>query len=367
VLDIHQLAVIAGVARAGSYTAAAELLGYTQPAVSYRMRALERTIGVQLAVRSGRGVRLTAAGHRLAQHAEVVLSALGAVEDEFRTYAAHARGVVRVAAIHSACASLLPGAVARLRSARPDVQVVLERATSPDAYRSLRDGTTDVALVSVRADTRPDAPGPGTGTGTDAVPGSGPEAVPGPGSDPEAVPGAGARPVVAEADVVDLPLISDPRCVLLPVDHPLADLRTIPLSALADEPWVLDEDREEFAAACSRAGFEPRAVAITNDPATAHDLVAHGVGAAVAEGLALPPRPDPRVVARPLRDWPPRRLHALLRPETTRAPAVEALLTALRAAVEDHLAADGNGGVPRWGRVDLATPPRGAGVDASVV
>ncbi|WP_079038072.1 LysR family transcriptional regulator [Streptomyces sp. NBRC 110028] len=318
-LDIHQLAVIAGVARAGSYTAAAELLGYTQPAVSYRMRALERTIGVQLAVRSGRGVRLTPAGRRLAQHAEAVLSALGAVEDEFRTYAAHAQGTVRVSAIHSACASLLPGTVARLRTVRPDVQIVVERASSPDAYRSLRDGRTDVALVSVRDGCRPDDPGP----------------------DPDA-PGAGARPVVPEAEVVDLPLISDPRCVLLPADHPLADLRTIPLSALADEAWVLDEDREEFTAACARAGFEPRTAAITNDPATAHDMVAHGVGAAVTEGLALPPHPDPRVVARPLRDWPPRRVHALLRAETRRAPAVEALLTALQEAVDDHLATDGD-------------------------
>ncbi|MGR3936793.1 hypothetical protein LCH29_28420 [Streptomyces sp. BRA346] len=60
----------------------------------------------------------------------------------------------------------------------------------------------------------------------------------------------------------------------LPVDHPLTDLRTIPLSALADESWVLDEDRDEFTAACARAGFEPRTVALTNDPATAHDLVA---------------------------------------------------------------------------------------------
>jgi DNA-binding transcriptional LysR family regulator len=163
VLDIHQLAVIAGVARAGSYTAAAELLGYTQPAVSYRMRSLERTIGVRLVVRSGRGVRLTPEGRRLAQHAEVVLSALGAAEDEFRTYAAHARGTVRVSAIHSACASLLPGAVARLRSARPDARIVLERATSPDAYRSLQEGTTDVALVSVRDGARPDGHDPGPG------------------------------------------------------------------------------------------------------------------------------------------------------------------------------------------------------------
>jgi DNA-binding transcriptional LysR family regulator len=170
--------------------------------------------------------------------------------------------------------------------------------------------------------------------------------------------------------VVDLPLISDPRCVLLPVDHPLAGLRTVPLSALADEAWVVEEDRDEFTAACARAGFEPHTVALTNDPATTHDLVAHGVGAALAEGLSLPPWPDPRVVARPLRDWPPRHVHALLRVETTRVPAVEALLTALREAVEDHRAADrdeGDVGAPGWGKVDLATPPRGAGVDASVV
>ena len=63
--DPRQLQVLTEVARTGSYTAAAEALGYTQPAVSYQMRTLERSVGAPLTTRQGRGIRLTAAGQAL--------------------------------------------------------------------------------------------------------------------------------------------------------------------------------------------------------------------------------------------------------------------------------------------------------------
>ncbi|MFJ5223982.1 LysR family transcriptional regulator [Streptomyces sp. NPDC088400] len=300
-LDIQQLAVIAGVARAGSYTAAAELLGYTQPAVSYRMRSLERAIGVPLTVRSGRGVRLTPAGHRLAERAETILATLRAVENEFGAYAAQARGTVRVSAIPSVCVALLPEAVARLRAARPDVGVVADKATSGDAYRALREGTTDLALV-VETETE---------------------------SEPDDV-----------STTVSIPLLSDLRCVLLPAGHHLAEQRTLGLADLFDEEWILDSGRSEFLSACAEIGFSPRTAAITEDHATAHGLVAHGVGVALTHGLALPPYQDPRVAIRPLRDWPVRRVHAVLRPETMKVPAVMALVSAVRATADARMAAD---------------------------
>ncbi|MEV6537146.1 LysR family transcriptional regulator, partial [Streptomyces sp. NPDC051639] len=135
----------AEVARTGSYTAAAKALGYTQPAVSYQMRGLERAVGVPLAVRVGRTVQLTAAGRRLAIHADSVLAAIRAVENEFETLAAHSADVVRLSAIQSAC--VVPGAMARLRREQPDIEVTLHQASCPDSYRLLRSGEIDLALM----------------------------------------------------------------------------------------------------------------------------------------------------------------------------------------------------------------------------
>ena len=352
VLDIQQLAVIAGVARAGSYTAAAELLGYTQPAVSYRMRSLERTIGVPLTVRAGRGVRLTPAGHRLAERAETILATLRAVENEFGAYAAQARGTVRVSAIPSVCVALLPEAVARLRAARPDVGVVAAKTASRDAYRALREGTTDLALV-VETETGADA-GADTGSviaadttcgaacGIAAGIAAGTES----GTESGTAADIGAdtaveRPAPDEVGTtVSIPLLSDLCCVLLPAGHHLAERRTLGLADLFDEEWILDGGRSEFLSACAEIGFSPRTAAITEDHATAHGLVAHGVGVALTHGLALPPYQDPRVAIRPLRDWPVRRVHAVLRPETMKVPAVMALVSAVRATADARMAAD---------------------------
>ncbi|WP_143670507.1 helix-turn-helix domain-containing protein, partial [Streptomyces antimycoticus] len=50
------------VVRSGSYSGAARALGYTQPAITQQMKALERAVGSPLFIRVGRGMRLTEAG-----------------------------------------------------------------------------------------------------------------------------------------------------------------------------------------------------------------------------------------------------------------------------------------------------------------
>ena len=61
-LDVKRMKVLREVAERGSFSAAAEALGYTQPAVSQQISALEREAGTRLLRRGSRGVTLTDAG-----------------------------------------------------------------------------------------------------------------------------------------------------------------------------------------------------------------------------------------------------------------------------------------------------------------
>jgi DNA-binding transcriptional LysR family regulator len=127
-----------------------------------------------------------------------------------------------------------------------------------------------------------------------------------------------------------VPLLTDRRCVLLPADHPAAASPTVSLADLAGERWVLESGRTRFLAACRDAGFVPRIAATADDQLTLHSLVANRIGLAVMNELGVTAHCDPRVVARPLADWPVRRVFALLWPDTLRIPAAAALLHALR-------------------------------------
>ena len=78
--DVRRLAVLQEVIRCGSLSAAAASLNYTTSAVSQQISALERDVGSTLLVRSPTGVRPTAAGTRLLEHADVILGAVAAAE-----------------------------------------------------------------------------------------------------------------------------------------------------------------------------------------------------------------------------------------------------------------------------------------------
>jgi DNA-binding transcriptional LysR family regulator len=68
-IDAAGLRVMKAIADAGSFTGAANILGFTQPAISQMVRRLEQRTGTMLVERYGRQVRLTEAGQVLARHA----------------------------------------------------------------------------------------------------------------------------------------------------------------------------------------------------------------------------------------------------------------------------------------------------------
>src|SRR3954466_12270745 len=109
-LDVKQLRVLKAVAEHGSFSAAAEALSYTQPAISQQIAALERASGTTLVDRPSRGVRLPDAGRALVDHAQVVLARLAAAEAELDAIAGVRGGRVRLAGVSPAGAPPPPPA-----------------------------------------------------------------------------------------------------------------------------------------------------------------------------------------------------------------------------------------------------------------
>src|SRR4051794_37300908 len=137
-LDVRRLRVLREVAAHGSFSAAADALSYTQSAVSQQIAALEREAGTRLVERSARGVKLTDAGRALVGHADAILARLADAEQELEAISGVRGGRLRLAAFPSACATLMPLAVARFRERHPGVELSLHPADPPDADRLLR-------------------------------------------------------------------------------------------------------------------------------------------------------------------------------------------------------------------------------------
>lgn len=96
-LDVRRLKVFREVARTGSFSAAAETLAFTQPAVSRQIATLETEAGARLVECNARGIRLTPAGELLVGPADAILDRLAAAETQLEALAGLKGGRLRVA------------------------------------------------------------------------------------------------------------------------------------------------------------------------------------------------------------------------------------------------------------------------------
>jgi DNA-binding transcriptional LysR family regulator len=145
------LRVLREVAQAGSFSAAAHSLGYSQSAVSRQVASLEAVAGRRLFDRSRHGVALTPAGTRLLASAVRVLDELDAALREVAGDQV-AAGSVALGAFATAAAGLVPQALASLP---PELTVTLREGTTPALTRALRSGTLDLAILALAPPFRP--------------------------------------------------------------------------------------------------------------------------------------------------------------------------------------------------------------------
>lgn len=143
----HQLAYLREVGRSATFTAAAERLGISQPALSQALAALERNLGVRLFERDGRRRVPTEAGAEAARFAAEVLGRAA----ELRSWIAGRRqgdaGSLAVGMIDAASLYLLPGTIGSFRTAHPGVELRLLVDTSEALMARLRRFEIDLAFV----------------------------------------------------------------------------------------------------------------------------------------------------------------------------------------------------------------------------
>jgi DNA-binding transcriptional LysR family regulator len=296
--DVKQLKVLRAVAEHGSFSAAADALSYTQPAISQQIAALEKRAGTTLVDRGSRGVRLTDAGRTLVEHAEVVIARLAAAEAELEAIAGIRGGRVRLSSFPTAGASILPPAVAEFTRRHPEVELNFVEREPEDASASLRAAELEIAIVFEYSELK----------------------------EPE---------FDRMYEGIELHhLVDDPMYLALPRDHPLAAKPRVRLKDVAEETWIQESGAHSWCgsfheAVCTDAGFQPKVGFRSDDYNVVQGLIAAGVGISLLPGLALTNLREDIVVRSLGKGAPARKIAAATLAGRYRSPATEAMLEIL--------------------------------------
>jgi len=260
-IDVQRLRVLSSVVASGSVSAAAVSMGYTPSAISQQLTALQKSTGLQLVQRVGRGIEPTVAGERLAAEARRVLASISGVEALVADLRTGRVGSLSICYFSSAGAAWLPPIVAALITEFPDLRLDLRLSEWGDDTRS---PVADIEVFVARN-----------------------------------------RPVPAHGYTIHH-LQDDPYVVIVPAGHRFAGRDQVTLGELTADLWV-DNDfnrgtcRQILLDACAGAGFVPDFPVETPDYPTAIQFVAAGVGITVMPLLGAVNLPT-QVVAVPVSD-----------------------------------------------------------------
>jgi DNA-binding transcriptional LysR family regulator len=146
-MDTARLEAFVEVARTGTISKAAEALFVTQPALTARLQALERSLGAELLVRSRHGSRMTEAGKALLPHAERALSAMRtgrAAVEEVRSGGA---GRLTIGAAPAVSTYVLPAMLHRFQAKHPGVRLVVRSGHSEEILQMVLRDEVEVGLM----------------------------------------------------------------------------------------------------------------------------------------------------------------------------------------------------------------------------
>lgn len=252
-MDLRSVECFLRVAETLHFGRAAAELHLSQPALSQRIRTLERDVGAKLLDRDRRGVRLTAAGLAFLSPARAAVAHGERAVDIARRTQQGLHGRLRLGFTVIASYTRLPRCVQKFRSTFPEVIVDLIEINSPAVEEALDRGEIDLGVL---------------------------------------------HPPLARTQLRFRSLPDEPMMLALPVGHPLADRPTTTFADLAGEP-LLAAPRgvgpvlfDKLIGCFRAAGVEPHIVQEATPVTTLAGLVAAGAGIGfVTRGVALASRP----------------------------------------------------------------------------
>lgn len=148
-MDFRDLRYFEVIAAEGNLGRAAERLFRTQPALTKCIDRLEADLGAQLFEKSGRHMRLTAAGTALLARARRLAIMVEDTSRELREHASGLRGTIRVGCVPTLAEHLMPAVLQDLLAEAPEVKLDLMVAMNDPILRALRDGQLDLVVGPV--------------------------------------------------------------------------------------------------------------------------------------------------------------------------------------------------------------------------
>jgi DNA-binding transcriptional LysR family regulator len=260
---IAQLEAFLAVAERRGVSRAAKALYLTQPALSARLRNLERELGTELFVRTPTGVRLTQAGQAFRPIAQRILQTLADGRKVVSELADGEAGRLVLGAAPAASAYLLPGLVRRFRETHPDVRLVVHTGHSEEVLEMVRREQVQLGLVRD----------------------------------------------LGHPDVVATPVFEDEIVFVVPPGHPFAAAEQIRVADLEAARLILFDRTTSYFELTSpvfrEAGFVPKGLLEIDNVEAAKKMVEHGLGPALLPRSAVTDELESgRLVEVPIADAP---------------------------------------------------------------
>lgn len=238
----------------GSFSRAAEALGYTQSAISQMMASLEDELSIKLLHRTRTGATLTLEGAALYPYIERSIYQYLAMREKAKELCGLETGVIRMGTLASISAHWLPGLLKEFQARYPGVEFVIHQGDYTSIQEWIKTGAVDFGFVS-----------------------------------PKAVTGLETQ-VLKEGAML----------AILPEGHPLASRDTVPLTELAKEPFLLLEEGHYYEPleAFRSVGLTPNVKYTIHDDYAIMTMVEAGLGVSILAELVLH-RTNYRLVLRP--------------------------------------------------------------------
>ena len=233
----------------GSFTKAAEVLGYTQSGLTHMMNSLEKEVGFTLLERGRSGVRLTEEVERIAPAVREFLQANARLDSVIEQVASSRTEIIRVSAYASIAMHWLPGIIQRFREECPDVDVDIRMADHVDVpYELLAQGKMDAILVSPQD----------------------------------------------EGQYEWVHLADDPMFAVLPKDFDTQGMTAFPLAAFEARDFIMPSQGfdKDIMRIFNRIGVKPHILPTWVDDPTVISMVSHGLGVSMMTELTVRGRTD---------------------------------------------------------------------------
>jgi LysR family hydrogen peroxide-inducible transcriptional activator len=297
-MNLRDLRYLVALADERHFGKAADRCFVSQPTLSAQIRKLEEYLGAPLVERQPKRVSLTETGEKVVQRARRLLQEADAIVELAKTDRDPLAGHLRLALIPTVGPYLLPHVAGPLRRAVPRLKLMLYEYQTAPLLEKLRDGELDLGILALPVPT----------DGLDSA-----------------------------------TLYDEPFTLAVPASHPLAERDRVKVEDLRGETLLLLEDghclRDQALEVCSRIRINEEQDYRATSLETLRQMVAAGHGVTLLPELAAE---TPVGTARGLRikpfskPVPVRTVGAVWRKSTTRGKAIEAVVTAIRAAMKEE-------------------------------